>query len=73
MVDAVYSVSSFPDPEGLGEVILFGVGHGFRVIDLLAFVALGMAGAGVGRGSGPLCNQPGGRRVFLFWRPVRLP
>ena len=47
MVDAVYSVSSFPDPEGLGEVILFGVGHGFRVIDLLAFVALGMAGRGL--------------------------
>ena len=32
---------------GLRKIILFGIGHGFRIVDLLALVTLGMAGRGL--------------------------
>ena len=47
VIDPMNAISSLFDPEGLGEVILLRVGHGFRVIDLLALIALGMAGRGL--------------------------
>lgn len=43
MVDSVDAVATFPDPVGLGGIVVLGIGHGFRVGDGFALVAVGVA------------------------------